>query len=88
MKPSGYVGVYAVNLVWVSFTSYVDTSDVLSSSLWYCCISATSSSVKSTIANGDRPLSAFTKAALFPISDAFQSLFVLTRLHSTDTATR
>ena len=75
MNPSESVGVYAINLVLVDFTSDIDTSDALRRSLWSCCITDTSSSVKYTIANGDRPLTAFTRAALFPISDAVQSLF-------------
>ena len=75
MNPSEYVGVDAINLVQVAFTSDVDTSYTPSSSSWSCCISATSSYIKSTIANGDRPLAALTRANLFLVSYAIQSLF-------------
>ena len=75
MKPYESVVVDYINLVWVAFTSDVDTSDVLRRSLWSCCICSTSSSVKYTITNGDRPLAIFTKSALFPIYDDVQSLF-------------
>ena len=70
MNTYDYIGVDAINLVRVDFNSDVDTSDTLSRSSWSCCISATFSYVKFTIANGDRPLAEFTKAALFTISDA------------------
>ena len=75
MNSSESVGVDAINLVRVSFTSNVDNSDTLIRSLWSYLIIATSSSIKYTTANGDRPLSAFTKAAIFPVSDDVQSLF-------------
>ena len=65
MNPSESVGVDAINLVQVAFTYYIDTIDALSRFLWSCCISATSYYVKSTIANGDRPIDSFTKAAIF-----------------------
>ena len=77
MKPSESVGVDIINLVRVDFTSDVDNSEALSRSLWSCCISATSSYVKSTIANVDRPLAEINKAAIFPISDAVQSLLTI-----------
>ena len=77
INPSGSVGFYTINLVWVSFTSNVDNSDALRRSSWSCFISAMSYSVKPTIANGDRPLDAFTKAALLLISDAVQYLFTV-----------
>ena len=77
MDTSESVGVDYINLVCVAFTYDVDTSDALIRSLCYCCISSTSSFVKSTIVNGDRPLAAFTKSDLFPISDAVQSIFTL-----------
>ena len=77
MNISESVGVDDIKLVQFYFTSDVDTSDSLGKSLWSCCISATSFSVKSTISNGDRPLAAFTKSDLFPISDAVQSIFTL-----------
>ena len=64
INPSGSVGVDDINLVQVAFASDVDTSDALSRSSWSCCISATSSYVKSTTANVDKPLASFTKAAL------------------------
>ena len=71
------VDVHAINLVWVDFAFEVDTSYTLIISLWSCCIIATSSSVNSIITNSDRPLAELTKAALFPISDATQSLFTI-----------
>ena len=77
MNPSESLGVDYINLVWVAFASNVDTSDALKISLWSCLISTTFSSGKSTIANGDRHLSVFTKAALFPIFDTVRSLFTI-----------
>ena len=77
MNPSESISVDDINLVRVYFTSDVDTSDTLSRSSCYCCISAMSSSVKSTIKNGDTSLAAFTKASLFQISDSVQSLFII-----------
>ena len=77
MNTSESVGVDDINLVQVAFTSDGDNSDTLSSSLWYCCISTTPSSIKSTIGNGDRSLTAFTKSDLFLIYDAIQSLFTI-----------
>ena len=64
------VGVDAIKLVRVAFTSDVETSYALIRYLWYCCISATSSFVKSTITNGGRPLAVFTKAFLFLVFDS------------------
>ena len=77
MNPYESIGVDAVNLVRVDFTSNVDTRDALSMYLWYCCIIATYSSVKYNITNGDRPLAAFTKSALSLLSDAVQYLFTI-----------
>ena len=77
MNPYESIGVDAVNLVRVDFTSNVDTRDALSMYLWYCCIIATYSSVKYNITNGDRPLAEFTKTALFPIYYAVQYLFTI-----------
>ena len=77
MKPSEFVGVDAINLVRVAFTSNFDNSDALSRYLGSCCISAKYSYVKSTIAIGDKPLAAFNKAALFPISVAVQYLLTI-----------
>ena len=75
MNTSEYIDVDDISLVRVAFTFDVDNSETLIRSLWYCCISTTSSSIKYTIAKGDMPLSEFTKSALFPISDAVQYLF-------------
>ena len=77
MSSSEFIGVDAINLVQVDFTSDVYTADTLSRFSWSCCISANYSSVKSTITNGYMPLAAFTKAALFPIYVAVQSLFTI-----------
>ena len=77
MNTSESVGVDDIKLVSVAFTYDVDTSDTLTRYSWSICISATSSSVKSTIENGDRPLDEFTKAALFTISDDVQYLFTI-----------
>ena len=76
MNSSEFLGVDANNLVRVAFNSYVDTSAVLRISLWSCCISATSASVKSIISNGDSPISAFTKTNLFLIYESVQYLFI------------
>ena len=88
MNPSESVGVDAINLLRYNFTSDVDTSDALSRSSWSCCISATSSSVKYSITNGDRPLYEFTKAAIFLISDAVHYLleFFLTKVEYSGTS--
>ena len=75
MNPSESIGIDAINLVQVALISDVDTSDAFIRYLWYCCISAMPSSIKSTIANGDMNLAALTKASLFPISGSVQSLF-------------
>ena len=75
MNPSDSIDVDDFSLVRVSFASDVDTSDALSISSWSCCISATFSSVKSSIANGERPLATFTNTSLIPISDAVHYFF-------------
>ena len=75
MNLSESVGFGAINLVCVYFTYNVDTSYAFRISSWSCCISATSSSVKYTIKNGDRPFASFTKADFFPIYGAVNYFF-------------
>ena len=50
-NPYESIGVDAINLVWVTFTSDVDTSDTMIRSSWYFCISDRSSFVNYIIAN-------------------------------------
>ena len=77
IKPSESMGVDVMSLVCVDLTSDAETREALRRLSWSCFIRDTYYSVKSTIANDERPCSAFTGYPLFPMSDAVQSRFTI-----------